>query len=185
MPTVTLAAHNQIRTMVPVILGLIPQEERPNTGLFMTIDIRMSHYGRKTREEFYDRSFCHLLFRAPYSVHGGINTFFYESSGFMNPSYQKDVPWDSFENISNHDSCWVDAVDSELTKIYFRMARGIQAQNDATINRKKVAPCDMFQLSTISDVCRVNLKLEHAYDPRRCGSRYKIAAVNSAKSLYY
>jgi hypothetical protein len=46
------------------------------------------------------------------------------------------ISLDSWDNVSNHDSCWSDGVEREISKLYFRFAK--------EINPNK-APVDMHQ----------------------------------------
>lgn len=180
---VDLNSHFLIARLVPSILGMIPLTERPQTALYMIVDARLSHYGKKTSTSWGRGTHHHLLFRAPHGVHGAINTFhFEEPEKWLDPK-DKGFPWDRFENLSNHDSCWASSVDGKLSEAYFKMASSIMEEVKLTQNSHKIAPCDMHQLNLIDRMSRVTVKLERVHDPKYGSDRYKVSEATDVKSL--
>lgn len=100
----------------------------PGEGLLITLDLRLEHPKDRSRHTSGNVSF---VFERPYSncrVWTGVTY-----TGFNTPEL---TDW---EMISDHDSVWRNAVDSEITKEYFRQAHKIS---------KQMAPVRMTEMAT-------------------------------------
>jgi hypothetical protein len=62
----------------------------------------------------------------------------------LNSNTQLDDTW---RNVSNHDSCWKDAVDQEINKIYFSWSQEILKESGSGL-----APKDLYQSAWINGI---------------------------------
>ncbi len=121
-------------------------------GLLITLDLRLEHPRRDWERASGNLSF---VFERPVA-NGGCRTFYgLTTTGFDVPEIGQ------WEMISNHDSCWKDAVGAEIVKEYFRQAK---VAND------KMAPANLRQWACIHNIKPVKLAWET--DPEHTKKRH-------------
>lgn len=139
-------------------------------GIMVTLDIRMADYTRCDD----DKEPVRRGGDASFVMCGNTNTFALVS---RDPWYK--MPWEQFENISNHDTCWRSAIDSFLGGIYFRWAEEINAELPE--DRRK-APKDLSQHCFIGlrkhRMCTVTYKTDPDKEKNRHGDTYFKKLVN-------
>lgn len=108
-------------------------------GMLMTLDLRLSHYSTATnlvRADLCKSKTVYFLFTGT-TVWVG-----YETADHRMPSFE------NYKFLSSHDSCWKDAVDSELCKIYNELADNINYGMEK-LGLKGIAPKDMNDNSSL------------------------------------
>lgn len=110
-------------------------ERKVFRGLILSFDITISE--RDTNKE--DRKAVHVL------VAGNSNAFVAESGERITSWNYGGTVW---KNVGNHDSCWIDSIDTELSQLYFRMCE--------TVN-KDVAPVTLNTYNTMNVFCPITL----------------------------
>lgn len=125
--------------------------------LLISIDMRMNFYS--SEENFYDSSLVHFLFFRKWAG-GPCHTFCAKGENIYEPGVAHRNFWyqmnsEDWEKISEHDSCWRNAMEREVDNEYFRMARNIiQNIEDCNVGEEretlsgdkvtcKVRPCDI------------------------------------------
>lgn len=97
-------------------------------------------------------------------VCGNTSTFIYADDFVNCPSIDK-IPYASWKNTSNHDSCWrSDGLDSPITKLYFEMANRINAQR-VKLNKSEVAPIHMHDFSNSNILTRMFTRISVSIKP--------------------
>lgn len=101
-----------------LVVSLFDGKDSPkNRALYFGFDVRCREYS----QDYVDSCSVHFLFIRPYGSMGFGTTYTFAAitdNCFDNWSKVK-----SWEFLSSHDSCWADAVNSYLNKIYFDMAK--------------------------------------------------------------
>lgn len=109
-------------------------------GMRITLDLRLSHYHPVGKyREFNVSEMVYFLFTGT-TVWVGFEQ--------RDDSRRREPTFGEYRFLSSHDSCWRDAVDQEITKIYFACASKI---NDDLVKagHKKIAPKDMNDNSSL------------------------------------
>jgi hypothetical protein len=164
----------------------------PTQGLWVRINASYSHY-EEVRDKGPFEANAHasvdLVLRFPYGQHGSVNVFFAESPGWVQTGEMK---WPTLENISNHDSCWRDAIHSKLFEIHIRLAHEIIAQVEAgpgyivpdekrENTRVMMRPLDAHSFNHLDFVRVVEFELEHKPMDNNWSDRYFIKSVKVVK----
>ncbi len=159
-------------------------------GLWIRLNAHYHHY--YDNEEFHASRRANLVLVFPYGSGGSVNTFFGTSDGYQHPS---GIAWNQLENISNHDSCWRDAISSELHKLFMKLSTEVMKEVEEgpgyfvpnpkrKETRVMMRPCDVDFFNTVENVEHLKLKLERYKDLNLSGSsRYRIAEASSIKSF--
>lgn len=87
-------------------------------GFVVSLNCSISnHRAVKTRE---DRRYIHIMICAPH------HAFIYiPAHGDWNNNWLHGVPLDRWANVGNHESCWIDSVETALSQIYFDMCKHV------------------------------------------------------------
>lgn len=137
-----MQADEAIRALVEAVFPL-PYGE----GLLVTLDLRLHHPKSERNRASGSVSF---VFERPHN-------YCKVWTGAVSESWAL-PPLAEWEMVSDHDSCWRDAVRSAITKEYFRQAKEI---NERPRGGKPVAPRDLTESCYVHRVERVHL----AYEP--------------------
>lgn len=121
--------YHVIRTIVESSMASQSSDFRQGHALTLSFDLMLVHYvkGSSSLNEYRRGARMTFLFNRP-SDYGSVHTFCHE----------EEQPW---EFLSSHDSCWIDAVKSELDNLYFRFAKEIIAE----AGDDKLRPLDLRQ----------------------------------------
>jgi hypothetical protein len=134
-----------------IVEGMLPRFSDSKLGLMINVDMQIADHGygadgnTRERKELNVRMAVHFLFRRssnytkvlswqPKKDAKGLDMF---------PVYAKE-PLD-WHLMSDHDSCWRDAVGSHLTDMYFAACGKFE---DRKISGKPLRPVDLFQFVT-------------------------------------
>jgi hypothetical protein len=131
-----------------VIETMLPRFSDERLGVGMSLDMDLSDYGfdhsgsKRERKQLSVRRFPSFLFIRP----SNYTQVYYclpspDAVGLdLSPLWsRKELVWTL---VCDHDSCWRDAVGSELSKIYFAMSKKFDGRK---IGDKDIRPCDLSQ----------------------------------------
>lgn len=119
-----------VRTLVDSAMEAASENKRETQAAVISLDVRLHNYTGRGNQAHRSTT-LHFLFHRP---HGNTHTFFAESQYHAEP---KKLNW---EFLSSHDSCWIDAVNDRISKIYFEMAREVERESGVDIR-----PIDLSQ----------------------------------------
>jgi len=131
-----------------VVESMLPRFSDEKLGVVMGLDMGLSDYGygedgnTYEREELSIRRFPSFLFIRPCNY---TQVYYYlpspDAVGLeLNPVWvRKELVWTL---ICDHDSCWRDAVDHEISSVYFNMSDRF---NGRKMGNKSLRPCDLSQ----------------------------------------
>jgi len=119
-----------IRALVDSTMETAGDDKRKTQAVVISIDVRL-HNNTGRGNQAHRSIILHFLFHRPY---GNTHTFCATSQYFTNSEV---LDW---EFLSSHDSCWIDAVNDRISKIYFEMAWEIE--RDAGVD---IRPADLSQ----------------------------------------
>lgn len=91
-------------------------------GLLVELDLRLTDYAPVNKGEE-SRSRVGRVF---FLMCGNTNVFAYTHQGGYR--YRTELPWESFTNISNHDTCWRDAIRSFLSRLYAKWSEELEEE---------------------------------------------------------
>lgn len=118
------------------------------------------------------------------SKSGSVRTFFAADDNCF--ATARNIPCENWENISNHDSCWRDAIRSKVTETYFNMCRGVNADREK-IGLESIAPKDIHTLARVPMFERLfeileDVEYERDYEAEEhfIGTRWKIRKKSDA-----
>lgn len=105
-------------------------------GLTMafSFDVSASSYGHS--ERYHRRMSIHFLLYG-ISKSGSVRTFFASNDRCF--AKARNISCEDWENISNHDSCWKDAIRSKISEVYFRMCQEVNEEREKD-GLEKLAP---------------------------------------------
>lgn len=139
----TMSLYRLIRTIVDQEMERTPGDIRSSCAFVVAFDLRMDNFSGKGKHAS-RRETVHFLFQRPHdSRTGSTHTFF--AIGDANTPVDK-LDW---EFLSSHDSCWIDAVSQEISKIYFRMADEVE-----TASGVGIAPCELSESADLALFCK-------------------------------
>lgn len=131
-----------------IVESMLPRFSDNKLGLTMTLDMGMHDFGygsdgnTRERRELSVRRSLSFLFHRPSNY---TKVFYWEpepgSKGLkILPGYAKE-PLDWYM-LSDHDSCWRDAIGSKVTDVYFQMAGAFKGRKRTGV---ELRPCDISQ----------------------------------------
>ena len=142
---------NSEPVMAAIVEAMLPRFSDSKLGLVMTIDMHMADHGfgadgntRERRELNVRRSLSFLFHRRsnytkvfywmPKPGAKGLDVF---------PRYSKEpLEW---YMLSDHDSCWRDAMGSKMTDVYFGMSKAFDGRKKSGV---EIRPCDLYQYNS-------------------------------------
>lgn len=157
--------------IVPAFLGRVANPQK--TGLYVALDMRMNHW--QNNREFARRiPLAHCFFMR------GVRTFWMTTEEWISPIY-KNFPWNEMDNISNHDSCWRDAVTDKIFRLYMTNANHLIDEVKANTKRRKLAPCDLHSYMNIHNMYLVDVELDRVLN----ADGYARNQIKSASNLQH
>lgn len=118
-----------IRTLVNSAMETASEYKRDTQAVVISLDVRLHNYTGQGNQAHRSTT-LHFLFHRP---EANTHTFFAESEYLAKP--QK-LNW---EFLSSHDSCWIDAVNDKIVKIYFEMAREVERESGVNIKPRDLS----------------------------------------------
>lgn len=137
-----------------------------------SFDVRVASH--ENHDSYHASCSAHILLYAK-TENGSVRTFFARRERCFDR--YTNVPDEQWENISNHDSCWSDAIRSKLTRIYFDLADEVNVKRKEA-GLKEIAPKDMQTMVHASDWDRfftfVEAEFERDYDHHSFSDWWKV-----------
>ncbi len=126
---------------------MLPRFSDNKLGLVMTLDMHMADHGygadgnTRERRELSVRRSLSFLFQRPSNY---TKVFYWEpapgSKGHaFFPHGKEPLEW---YMLSDHDSCWRDAIGSKMTDVYFQMSEVFKGRKRSGV---EIRPCDLYQ----------------------------------------
>jgi len=127
------------------VMGLAFEQCARGQGRTMAFSFDVSASAYNPKRECRRRQSIHFLLYGV-SKSGSVRTFFAEDENcFMKA---RNIPCERWENVSNHDSCWRDAIRSKVNEVYFRMCDEVN-EDRVRLGLEKIAPVSMHTMAHV------------------------------------
>jgi hypothetical protein len=143
-------------------------------ALLLRLDVRYSHY--TDEKEFGASTIVDIVLRFPYGTGGSVNVFYYEHDE-RGWTFVESLPWGKFDNISNHDSCWRDALSTKLHRLHFRLTNEVIAQVGPA-EGVKLIPKHVDSFHHFHSIEQIKVKLVPAERGQGRSEGYKIESAS-------
>lgn len=121
------------------IMGLAFEQCARGQGRTMAFSFDVSASSYTDNHRFGRRMSIHFLLHGV-SKSGSVRTFFATDDNCFTKA--RNIPYENWENISNHDSCWRDAIRSKVSEVYFHMCKEVNADRE-NAGLESIAPRDI------------------------------------------